>query len=215
MKKIPVEPSLKLALDLLKTDIFSSFNCHAVGNIESFDVADQTAKISIAYSRSTIDDVEKLKEYPVLIDCPVIVLTGGKGSLTLPIAKGDQCLVLFNDRDIDSWFAGGATALLNTTRKHSFSDGIALVGLHSLNKSISNYSSDRVELGYDQTKISIKDKVKIVNSFASLYTILDGVLGVLAGFTSTNCAVGYPVMLSPAQVIQVNNFKAQLGQLME
>jgi len=218
MNKIPSNPSLQIVLELLKKDIFSSLHCHAIGKIESFDATNQTAKISIDYSRLSVNDenmTSNKKEYPVLAECPVIVLGGGKGSLRFPIKTGDSCLVLFNDRDIDNWFTGGSKSVLNSDRMHSFSDAIAIVGVRSLANSLKEYSTEKVELVNDKTKISLGEKVKIVNQTQNLFTILDGVLGILAAFTSTNAVPGSPVALSPAQVAQVNAFKTQLGQLME
>lgn len=228
----PAEPTLKLVLDLLRQDIFANLNCHLIGKIESFNASQQTANISINSKRNTLEDAENnLVAYPLLVDCPVIVLGGGNGSLRLPIAAGDGCLVLFNDRDIDNWFSGSENAILNTDRKHSFSDSIAIVGLRSLAKSISDYEAEKTELvhdvakvslsdtgavfQYDETKLTLASKAKLENSAASLYTILDGVLGVLAALTTTPAVLGVPCSISPAQAAQITAFQTQLGQLME
>jgi hypothetical protein len=69
--------------------------------------------------------------YPVLVNCPVFFATGGGFVVTMPVAVGDPCLLLFNDRDIDTWFSTGAIAPPNTSRAHDLSDGFALVGFRN------------------------------------------------------------------------------------
>ena len=69
-------------------------------------------------------------DYPLLLDCPVVVLQGGGAYIDLPIAEGDYCLVLFNDRNIDTWWDTGNVVVPRNRRKHSLSDGIALVGIN-------------------------------------------------------------------------------------
>lgn len=225
------DPTLKNIFDLFKQDIFSNLNCHAIGKIESFNATQQTANVSIDYKRQSSNDTNAVVNYPLLVDCPAIVVGGGNGSLRFPITAGDKCLIFFNDRDIDNWFSGSSNAVLNTERKHSFSDSIVLIGLHSLANPLSEYDVDKTELihgdskvslgdddaiiQYNGTKLTLASKAKLENSTASLYTILDGVLDVIIAFTSTPCAVGNPVNLSPAQVTQITTFKTQLGQLME
>ena len=40
---------------------------------------------------------------PLLVDCPIVFPSGGGVSLTLPLAAGDECLILFASRCIDAW----------------------------------------------------------------------------------------------------------------
>lgn len=212
---IRTEPTLRHLFDLLKEEIFTELNCHAIGTIESFDETNQLARVSIAYSKFSETDTVTTKNFPLLLDIPVMVLGGGKSSVQFPIISGDSCVVLFNDRNIDNWLSGGKNAVLSSNRKHNIADGIAMVGIRSLQESLTGYSTTKTKIVHDETVITLSDKVKINNATQNLYTILDGVLGILAAFSSTNCVVGAPVLLSPAQIVQVNAFKTQLSQLME
>jgi hypothetical protein len=173
--KIQTEPTLKMVLDAFKEDIFATLNCHAVGIIESFDKDLQTASVSFAYSSFSVNDIFiPDKDYPKLEDVPVVVLGGGRGSLRFPIEKGDSCLLLFNDRDIASWLTVGSTKpKLTSDRKHDLSDCFAIVGLRSSAEVIKDYDADRTELVHDKTIISMKDRIRIKNDFASLFTILN------------------------------------------
>lgn len=149
---IPTEPRLSDALALLRKDVMLSLNCHAIGTIQDFDITDQTATATINYPKTYFEPDEQgiyqpvLVNYPVLLDCPAIVLGGGSGALTFPIQKGDECLVLFNDRDLDNWFQGGTGAAVATPRLHSFSDALILVGLRSLPNVLSKYDPKRAAL---------------------------------------------------------------------
>ncbi|CAK9250669.1 unnamed protein product [Sphagnum jensenii] len=76
----------------------------------------------------------------------------------MPIAQGDQCLILFNDRSIDNWFTSGQVQPLASSRLHSFSDGIALVGLNYLNNGVTkltNYDSTRAVLRNSTTGVGV------------------------------------------------------------
>lgn len=161
LNQLPTDPELKDVLDLHRKAVFLSLNCHHIGTIKSFNPAKQTAEITINYTRTynqgqaTGAATPKQVSYPVMVDVPVICLGGAGGALTFPIAAGDECVVLFNDRDMDNWFTGSSNSQVNTPRAHSFSDGIALVGVRSLAKVLQGYSPTNVELQNGGNKISI------------------------------------------------------------
>lgn len=148
----PGEPTLADVLALTKKELLLSLNAHHLGTIRSFNSELQTAQATVNYQQthfvraSSGQYVPKLVPYPVLMDCPVICLGGGLGALTFPIAAGDECLVLFNDRDINNWFQGNANTGPQTSRLHSFSDGLILVGLRSLANVLVDYDGVRIAL---------------------------------------------------------------------
>lgn len=114
-------------LDLKLNQLAANLNCIQIGKIESYDKTNQAVEIQLQVKRR-IDD--QIIDYPLLIECPLIVLQGGGGYLEFPVSPGDYCLVLFNDRDIDNWYVSGAYKEPNTKRKHNLSDGFALVGIN-------------------------------------------------------------------------------------
>lgn len=120
-------PDLQNVLKDVKKDIFSSMNCVQIGKIESVDNSKQTVSVALQIKRLLSDDSSV--QIPVLVDCPYFVLSGGGAYIDMPIAAGDYCIVLFNDRDIDTWFDTGNVADPNSNRKHDLSDGIALIGI--------------------------------------------------------------------------------------
>lgn len=149
---IPNTPELGDLLVAHKKDIFLSMNCHHVGTVQSFNATLQTAKVTINYKRTYFKPNSQgvvqpeLRDYPVIVDAPVIALGGGPMAMTFPITQGDECLVLFNDRDIDNWFAGSNASPNATPRLHSFSDAFILVGVRSKPKVLASYNADGVEI---------------------------------------------------------------------
>lgn len=121
-------PGISQLLEDQKADIFASFNCVNIGKIESVNKADQTVEIQLQIKRLAADATSTA--YPVLVDCPYFVLQGGGGYIDMPIARGDCCIVLFNDRCIDDWWESGNVMDPPKNRKHSLSDGIAIVGIN-------------------------------------------------------------------------------------
>lgn len=196
------EPTLQDLLNLLKKDIFIHLNCHHIGSVQSFDSSKQTAMVSIAYKKTIFEPdpvtgaySAKLIDYPVLIDCPVIVLGGGAASLTFPVAPGDECLVLFNDRDIDNWFKSGQTGPVATPRLHSFADGFALVGIRSMNSVLQGYNSVNAvfQNGTSGVSVAPDDVIKIYNATTTLNTLLQQILTQLEILANTPAVPGNPI----------------------
>ena len=155
-------------LNLLKKDIMMSLNCHAIGTIQSVDLVNQKCNVQIAYLRTIMQpatgvegsDVSntyapKTIAYPVLSDCPFVSIQGGSFSLTVPVKIGDTCLVLFNDRDMDSWYHANQILPVATQRFHSMTDAIVLVGLRSSQNPIPNYSTDHMLMANGETVLGI------------------------------------------------------------
>ncbi|MBW1812136.1 MAG: hypothetical protein JRJ39_00310 [Deltaproteobacteria bacterium] len=138
-----ITPDLSSLIDLRIKNGMSILNCTLIGTVQAFDAVTQTATISVNYKRKV---GELFVEYPLLLDCPVVILSGGGGYLTFPVATGDTCIVLFCDRDIDAWFDSGQILAPNSDRIHDLSDGIALVGIRSKLNLIETYNEVRASL---------------------------------------------------------------------
>lgn len=219
-----VDPGLKDLLDLYRKEIFLNFNCHAIGTVQSFDSSNQTVTATVNYKKVFLemqsDNTYKnvLVDYPILIDAPVVILGGGPWKLTFPISAGDECLILFNDRDIDNWFSSGQVAAPATQRMHSFSDGIVLVGLLSMSNSIGSYDSTRAVLkNHDGgAMVGVSDtKVKLSNETTTLNTLLQDLVTAIKGLTTTNTVPGAPAAISAASQLVLTNLATQIQGLLE
>lgn len=194
LNRPPTEPSLKDLLDVAKRDIFLSLNCCHVATIQSYNATLQTATAQVAYKKTyyernaltgTYDPV--LVDYPLLADCPVIFPGGGGFALTFPVAAGDECLVLFNDRDINNWFAGNQGAEVDSPRAHAFADGFILVGPRSKPNVLTGVNGSGAELRTKDGTVKVSvgaSKVTITNSAGSLGSILGNLMSQLSSLTS-------------------------------
>lgn len=216
------EPGLKDLLDQFKKDILLSINCHAIATVESFDSDNQTVTATVNYSKTkfvfnqaTNSYAPTAVNYPLVVSCPVVILGGGSSNLTFPITKGDECLLLFNDRDLSTWFEGNSFAQVPTTRLHSFSDAVAIVGLRSSHRSISGYDSSHAMLSWGETKVGISESlVLIANATGTLKTVINGLIDLLsASFGENTPNSGDP--LNPSAVTQLTTYKTIVEGLLE
>jgi len=190
-----LDPKSADFLNDLKRDIFLSLKCHDLGTIQEVDFGKQTVTVSINYKKTLIEAqkdgsyAQRPKEYPLLLDVPFVSLTGGQAGITLPIKKGDTCLVFYNDRAIDDWFASGAVTQVSSTRLHSMSDGIALVGVRSLANLIEGYDPERAVLYSGQTKVAVGTKVEISNQSQNLHQVLQDLISKISDLTTQVAAI--------------------------
>ena len=197
LNRVFMDPELVDVLSGLQKEIFLSLNCHAIATIQSFNPLLQTATATINYKKTyLVADPntgifsEKLVDYPMLLDCPVVIMQGGGGAITFPIEAGDNCLVLFNDRCIDGWFASGQVGPIPVQRFHSFADGILLVGISPVNDPFLNYDTSRVVLRNGATGTTMvgvgEALIKIANATTTLKTVINGILDLIAAAQCTS-----------------------------
>ena len=203
----PSDPTMKDLLDLHEKQVLLNTFCHHIGTIQSFDSDKQVATATVNYkktyfalNKSTGQYDPTLVDYPLMVDCPVICLGGGDGSLTFPIEQGDECLILFNDRDIDNWFKGSSTSGVATPRYHSSSDGIIIVGVRSLANVLEDYDEDRVVLQYGTTQVALgESQIKLSNqSNGTLGQAMTELLTALTTFMSACEGSPDPVLAAAA-----------------
>lgn len=103
------------------------------GIVVKFDPARMVANIkpTIKGLMQTEKGILQWVEMPVLLDCPVVFPQGGGVTLTFPIAEGDEVLVVFASRCIDSWWQLGGVQNQAELRMHDLSDGFAIPGARS------------------------------------------------------------------------------------
>ena len=220
--RVAAEPSLRDLLDLHKKDLMLSLNCHAIATVQSFNEANQTITATINYKKTYFQLNKKTNvyvpfnlDYPLIIDCPVVILGGGPCSLTFPIAAGDECLILFNDRDIDNWFQGGPPMEVASGRLHSFSDGIALVGLRNSQRSLQAYDTTRVVLQNGTTKVGVGATKVIISNGTTLNTLLGNLISTIQSLITTPAVPGVPCTLDPSTIAALSIDAANLGALSE
>lgn len=199
-------------------------NCHAIAQIQAFNSEKQTCTATINYQREVVSRNQdgtyssKPKNYPILVNVPVIVMSGGTANLTFPIKKGDDCLILFNDRDMDTWLTSSTIQPPNSNRLHDLVDGIALVGLKPYTKAIADYDMDRVRLQNDKAYVGISaDKIKIANDLHTLHDILQDIISALttSPLVAVTASPGSPSPMNPAIITALTAASTKLSQLLE
>ena len=127
------------------------------GIIQSYDASEMTCSVipailgKVAKEDGSIEAVQ----LPMLIHCPVIFPRGGGCSLTFPLKKGDECLVVFSARAIDFWWQSGGVQPPAETRMHDLSDGFVLPGPYSQKQKIGSPSTSEVVLRSDDGSASV------------------------------------------------------------
>src|SRR5260364_511 len=105
------------------------------GIVQSFDAHALTVTVRPAIQgvvrrldRETATVRTEAVELPLLGDVPVFFPRGGGCTLTFPVQKGDECVVVFASRCIDGWWQSGGVQRPMEPRRHDLSDGFAFIG---------------------------------------------------------------------------------------
>lgn len=131
-------------LQLLSQQLYSI----RVGRIEKFDASKGLADVQpLQQEIREIDGGEEVYTIAVIPNVPVICLGGGDYADTYPVAQGDECLLLVSDRSVDAWFDQGGVVDPVDVRRHNLTDAFALVGLRSKSRALSEWPTDRREIG--------------------------------------------------------------------
>lgn len=196
-------PSLFDLLLRTKRESAIDINCVKIGIIESYTALTNSASVRIA-SKILLANGE-IKDYPLLDDCPVIHMQGGGASITMPIEQGDHCIVLFNDRNIDSWYTTGAITTPDDNRLHSIADGIVLVGLNPITEPVL-HSTSCVTINGATNKVAIKnnatDLKTLITNLTNLVQEISDAIGLMtfasngAPPNNINTFTGQPTSIS-------------------
>jgi hypothetical protein len=232
MSKDLNEPDLDDILDGALDDLIYSFNCHRVGIIESFNAMTQLATVKLVDKGViTTNEGSQIIEYAPLVDCPVIINKGINGGLTIPINKGDACIVHFNDRNLDGWLVNGLIQRPKTLRAHDFSDAIVEIGVRSQVNKIMNYNNNATELNYldnniylDISKIGLinsqgasivlDDKLELKNTAENLKDLIDELITIVTNLKTVDPISGdLPIDLATAN--NLTALSARVGDLLK
>lgn len=121
------------------------------GVVQAFYEDEQEADVQVQVQRinRNLGGAETLESVPLLVRAPVWMPRAGGFSVCLPVAAGDECMVLFAERDISAWLADGGLHGPQTRRRHDYSDAIVLPGLTSAANRLATYSTDSMQIRSD------------------------------------------------------------------
>lgn len=148
------------AYQALADAISSKLRVALPGIIQSFDPVAVTCTVQPAIKGTlrNADNDPVSVPLPLLVDVPVIFPRGGGCTITFPVAKGDECLVIFSDRCIDFWWQNGGVQEPVDPRQHDLSDAFALVGPQSQAEKIGSISTDSLQIRTDEGNAFIELK---------------------------------------------------------
>lgn len=134
----------------------AQINCMRIATILEFYPENLTAQVKLVDKKLAglnPDGSQILKEYP-----PIYAkLCYCNPFATFPLTEGMECILLFNDRELETWFINGGSNIQAYPRMHDLTDAIAIVGIRSLPKMIQIFT-DCLHLFYGQSDIQIKNE---------------------------------------------------------
>lgn len=137
--------------------------------VSDLDEATQTVTVQIAIQeRVRTRAGARWFDVPPIVNVPIMVPRGGGYSITLPLKKGDQGMLVFCDTCFDTWWKNGqensppnqnqpplpgpnptGSQRQNEVRRHYVHDCGFFPGLWSQNNLLSDYSTDSLQIRSD------------------------------------------------------------------
>lgn len=171
------------------------------GIVQSVDLSAMTCEVqpSIMGAIKNEDGEVTSVNYPLLLDVPIVFPSAGGFLVTLPITKGDEVLVIFASRAIDSWWqSGGFNNVPVEARMHDLSDGFCIPGPRSQPNVVDSISSTDLQIRNDAgtTFISITAAGKIKLTSPSEIDISAPTVSVTGALTVSGEVTGNGIPLS-------------------
>lgn len=125
--------------------------------IDTFDATLQRARVLPCIKKLNEITGETFDIAPIF-DVPVQFPNAGGWAITFPVDQGDECLLVFCERDITGWKQAGGKQRPSSKRIHEFIDAVAILGIRSTPRALTSYSTDSLQIRNDAgtTKLSIK-----------------------------------------------------------
>lgn len=179
------EEDTRMALDSAAASLWVALP--AIVESVNFTAMTITAQPALTGTQNAPDGSTSSVKMPLLVDVPIMFQGGGGYSITLPIAKGDECLIIFADRCIDAWWQSGGVQAPMESRMHDLSDGFALVGVRSQPKVVPDISTSNLHIRSDDGSVFIEvDKTGKVNITAPTSVTVDTPITTFTGNVKIN-----------------------------
>lgn len=121
------QPTLLTVLKMFEHQIFAKLNCMRIGIIDEI-LDNNEVRCSITNKKlmsTNADGTSVWRDYPPIF-AKVYYMGSGNNNITYPLTIQTPCLLLFNDREFDSYFQTKQVSALNDLRMHSLSDCICI-----------------------------------------------------------------------------------------
>lgn len=174
------------------------------GKIESYNAGDNTATVKPTLSRRFRGATEPI-EYPVIAKVPIVQPRTAKARINFPIEKGDLCLLIFADRNIENWLQsrGNEPKEVNDLRRHNLSDAFAILGGYPLELPAPPKFPGALNIEIEQGV-----KVAITNGTVELLDLIDQTLTAIQSLTVTTSSTPSGVPNNAAVFLQIQQLLA-------
>lgn len=180
--------------------------------VEKYDPSTQSVTVKPTLNLTTKAGQELV--WPPFNNIPLIFPSGGGGSLTFPIKKGDNVLLTFSKNSIDEWKeTQGKSVKVKSKRSHAISDAIAIAGLGTLRKHNSP-DPDNVELKFKGTSVKLLESgdveitsggtIKLQNDTVELIDTLSNLIDELSSIT-VNTVYGASPVNNKVQLLAIKD----------
>jgi hypothetical protein len=139
---------------------------------QDMDAVTQTVTVQVALQELVqLQTGQEWWDVPPIIKVPIVLPRGGGFSLTLPLKKGDEGLLVFCDACFDFWWLSGqnnaplaanntngtpsGSQIQNELRRHHVHDCGFIPGMWSQPNVLSNYSTTSMQLRSDDGTVTI------------------------------------------------------------
>lgn len=140
----------------------SNLNCMRIAVVDEFYPEDLTVQVRIVNKRTigtNQDGSPRVRDfapiYAKVCYCSPFA--------TWEIKKGDECVLLFADREIESWFINGDVNPEGYTRMHDLTDAVALFGVRSIPNMI-NILRDCLNIFFGDSGIVLENGKITINA---------------------------------------------------
>lgn len=146
--------AINQSLHQFECDLRVAIPCLVVANQngDPFNATLQTVSVQPAIQEVIlVNAIRTPTTLPILDDVPILIPRSGGFSLTFPIAIGDECLVIFQDMGIDNWWQSGGIQPQPDGKlyRHDIGDAVAIFGVASNPRALSEYSTTGAQLRSD------------------------------------------------------------------
>lgn len=159
----------------------------------------------------TIDDQKTLITMPPVLTVPLVyphAQTLGY-AMTIPVSVGDEVLLIVADRSIDNWTEnGGIQPPVESTvsRMHSITDSLAIVGATPMNRALSEYQTDRIEIRNSDrsTRVSLRDDEIEIRTSQGNITVNDSGITATVGDNTITMTTASTIIQNDGQSMTVS-----------
>lgn len=209
---------LKDIVNLTSESVQAIINCCKIGRIIDFKPDNWTVTVEILQIM-TVNNKNLIPT--VLPEVPLLFYGANGTSITTPNIIGQNCLLLFCDRNIDNFLLTGQRYVTDNSRKHSFADAVALLTVNSFVDTPPMYDENALTLSNQDDFIKIyndsielyAEKIKLYNSKTTLLALINSLIDAIKGIKTEGNSTEQEINETSKQ--ELEKLKSDFGELLQ